>query len=92
MSSGGYPGRVPDRPVEGGRDALAAQARAVRRLEARAATERRQSGDVLEVIPSLPAPQPTEPISVASPAGNLASRLQSTFDAVLRRSWRARHR
>ncbi|MEX1296010.1 MAG: hypothetical protein AB1Z67_07550 [Candidatus Limnocylindrales bacterium] len=87
------PTSTPDRPLDGGRGALATQGRSLRRLEARALGERRQSGDDLleDVITAAPSPA-FEGIEDEIGGQSLASRLHATIDAVLRRSGRARHR
>ena len=88
MDSSNHHSRTPQRPVEGGRDAYAGQVRALRRLEARAAGERRQTGEAfLQDIPSdlsLPAIDTT----VDGRTHSLASRLRAKVDATLLRPGR----
>jgi hypothetical protein len=92
MSGGPYPPTAPQRPVAGGRDSSGMHARSARRLEARAAIERRQTGasDLLDV-PSLMTPI-VDLITDDRPAGSFATRLQSAFGAALRRTGRGTRR
>ena len=79
--------------MQGGRDAHALQARAVRRLEARAAGERRQAGEApFSTIPSLTTLQLDEATSAEQRTQLLGPWLRTAFDAVLRRSGRTRRR
>jgi len=93
MNGSQHPPRAPQAPMQGGRDAHASQARAVRRLEARAVGEQRQAGELpLQRVPSLTTQQPGDVTPVAGLDRTRGTWLRSTFDAVFRRSGDARRR
>jgi len=88
MNGGQHPPSSPQAPIEGGRDAFRLQARAVRRLEARAMVERRKAGDVpLAGLASLATPPPVDERQQPR-----RSRIMGALEAVLRRSGRTRRR
>lgn len=85
--------RAPQAPMQGGRDWDALQARAVRRLEARAVVEQRQAGATPgQRIPSLTTVQDDEMAPVAGRVRRRQTWFRSAFDAVFRRSGRTRRR
>jgi hypothetical protein len=93
MSGGPYPPTAPQQPIAGGRDSSGMHTRAARRLEARAAIERRQTGARdLSDVPSLMTPTFVDLITDERPAGSFATRLQSALGAALRRSGRGSRR
>ena len=93
MSHSQLPPKAPQVPMQGGRDWDALQARAVRRLEARAVVEQRQAGETLvQRIPSLTTPEPDDMTPVAGRVRARGTWFRTTFDAVLRRSGRTRRR
>jgi hypothetical protein len=93
MSGGQHPPRAPQAPMQGGRDWDALQARAVRRLEARAVVEQRQAGEApVQGIPSLTNPQPDDMTPVAGRVRTRMTWFRTTFEAVFRRSGRTRRR
>ena len=93
MSGGQLPPSSPQAPVEGGRDSFATQSRAVRRLEARMAAERRRAGEVpLSGLTSLVTPSRVDVPTVDERSQPERTRIRRTLDAVLRRSGRTRRR
>lgn len=80
MSHSQLPPKAPQVPMQGGRDWDALQARAVRRLEARA------------VVEQLTTPEPDDVTPVAGRVRARGTWFRTTFDAVLRRSGRTRRR
>lgn len=92
MNGSQHPPKAPQMPMQGGRDWDALQARAVRRLEARAVVEQRQAGETpLQSIPSLPTSQPDDVSAVAGRVQTRGTWFRTAFDAVFRRSdgtWR----
>ena len=93
MSPGPHQPWIPPQPLEGGRDASAVEARAVRRLEARAAAERRHVRADAYGIVDLAPPSAVElsPVETRTRTRSLAW-LQPLIDVVLRRSGPAGHR
>lgn len=91
MNGSQHPPRAPQAPMRGGRDWDALQARAVRRLEARAVVEQRQAGETpLQEIPSLATSHPQDLSPVAGPARKRAW-LLFALGPILRRyggTWR----
>ena len=93
MSESQLPPRAPQVPVQGGRDWDSLQARAVRRLEARAVVEQHQAGETpVRRIPSLTTPQPDDTTPVAGRGRTRGTWFRTTLDAVLRRSGRTPRR
>ena len=93
MSHSQPPPKAPQVPMQGGRDWDALQARAVRRLEARAVVEQRQAGETpLQRIPSLTTSQSQDVSPVAWRVRTCGTWFRTTFDAVFRRSGRTRRR
>lgn len=93
MSHSQPPPKAPRAPMQGGRDWDALQARAVRRLEARAVVEQRQAGESpVQTIPSLTTQEPDDTTPVAGRVRTRGTWFRSTFDAVFRRSGRNRRR
>ena len=86
VSATQHPPSVPQVPIDGGRDAHAMQSHGMRRLEARAAGERRLAEEVsVPTLADLTTPPPTETTFVDGQARPVRSRLRATLDAVWRR-------
>ena len=93
MSHSQPPPKAPQVPMQGGRDWDALQARAVQRLDARAAVEQRQAGETtVQRIPSLTTPEPDEMTPVAGRVRTRGTWVRTTVDAGFRRSGRTRRR
>lgn len=93
MNGSQYPPRAPQGPTPGGRDWDALQARAARRLEARAAGEQRQAGEPpVQRMPSLTTQQPGDVTPITGRARSRGTWFRTTLDAVLRRTGRTRRR
>lgn len=90
MTAGRHPSGAPQRPVEGGRGSFGVHARAMRHLEARAASERRQDGEyAVSDIPSLTTESPLDDIHVDGRLRSLASRLRASLEMALHRPRRS---